>query len=88
MCKDEKFKCTKKCESSLHELKNKLTSAPMLTLPSGSGGLLIYSDASLRGMGCVPMQHGKVVAFASRQLKRQEQNYPPTTWSWQQWSSP
>ncbi len=27
-------------------------------------------------MGCVLMQHGKVVAYALRQLKRHEQNYP------------
>ncbi|GKA25886.1 putative nucleotidyltransferase, ribonuclease H, partial [Tanacetum coccineum] len=53
-----------------------LVSAPILTLPSGSGGFQIYSDASKKGLGCVLMQHGKVIAYASRQLKPYEVNYP------------
>jgi hypothetical protein len=48
----------------------------VLTIPSSSGGFVIYSDASHKGLGCVLMQHGKVVAYASRQLKNYEQNYP------------
>ena len=36
----------------------------------------MYSDASHQGLGCVLMQHGKVVAYASRQLKSYERNYP------------
>ena len=51
-------------------------SAPILTIPLDSGGFTIYSDASRKGLGCVLMQHGKVVAYASRQLKPYEQNYP------------
>ncbi|KAA0039194.1 pol protein [Cucumis melo var. makuwa] len=34
------------------------------------------SNASKKGLGCVLMQQGKVVAYASRQLKSHEQNYP------------
>ncbi|KAA0045460.1 ty3-gypsy retrotransposon protein [Cucumis melo var. makuwa] len=64
------------CESSFHELKQKLVSAPVLTVPDGSGSFVIYSDASKKGLGCVLMQQGKVVAYASRQLKSHEQNYP------------
>ena len=37
---------------------------------------MVYSDASHQGLGCVLMQHGKVVAYASRQLKPYERNYP------------
>ena len=37
---------------------------------------MIYSDASKKGLGCVLMQQGKVVAYAFRQLKTHEQNYP------------
>ena len=37
---------------------------------------MIYSDASKKGLGCVLMQQGKVIAYASRQLKSYEQNYP------------
>nr|GFC04420.1 putative reverse transcriptase domain-containing protein [Tanacetum cinerariifolium] len=63
-------------EKSFEELKQRLVSAPVLTLPSGSGGFQIYSDASKKGLGCVLMQHGKVIAYASRQLKPYELNYP------------
>nr|GFD32344.1 putative reverse transcriptase domain-containing protein [Tanacetum cinerariifolium] len=59
-------------EKSFEELKQRLVSAPVLTLPSGSGGFQIYSDASKKGLGCVLMQHGKVIAYASRQLKPYE----------------
>ena len=38
---------------------------------------MIFSDASLNGLGCVLMQEDKVVAYASRQLKPHEKNYPP-----------
>ena len=48
----------------------------MLTIPSCWGGFVIYSDASYQGLGCVLMQHGKVVAYSSRQLKPYEKNYP------------
>ncbi|RVX05086.1 RNA-directed DNA polymerase-like [Vitis vinifera] len=43
---------------------------------AGSGGFVVYSDASHQGLGCVLMQHGRVVAYASRQLKPYERNYP------------
>ncbi|GKD23639.1 reverse transcriptase domain-containing protein, partial [Tanacetum coccineum] len=36
----------------------------------------IDCDASKKGLGCVLMQHGKVIAYASRQLKPYEVNYP------------
>ncbi|KAA0050197.1 pol protein [Cucumis melo var. makuwa] len=64
------------CESSFQELKQKLVTAPVLTVPDGSESFVIYSDASKKGLGCVMMQQGKVVAYASRQLKSHEQNYP------------
>nr|GEU46514.1 retrotransposon protein, putative, Ty3-gypsy subclass [Tanacetum cinerariifolium] len=60
---------------SFEELKQRLVYAPVLTLPSGSGRFQIYSDASKKGLGCVLMQHGKVIAYASRQLKPYEVNY-------------
>ena len=51
-------------------------SALVLTIPDGTGGFIIYNDASKKGLGCVLMQHDKVVAYASRQLKPYEWNYP------------
>jgi ribonuclease HI len=35
-----------------------------------------YCDASKQGLGCVLMQEGHVIAYASRQLRKHEQNYP------------
>jgi hypothetical protein len=74
--KNAKFEWTNECERSFQELKQWLVSASVLTIPSSSSGFVIYSDASHKGLGCVLMQHGKVVAYASRQLKSYEQNYP------------
>ncbi|KAL0551864.1 hypothetical protein IC582_010953 [Cucumis melo] len=70
------FVWSKACEDSFQNLKQKLVTAPVLTVPDGSGSYVIYSDASKKGLGCVLMQQGKVVAYASRQLKSHEQNYP------------
>ena len=53
-----------------------LTEAPVLTQPTCDKEYVIFSDASLNGLGCVLMQDGKVVAYASRQLKLHEKNYP------------
>ena len=63
------------CQHNFNELKHRLTSAPMLTLPSGSVGFVVYCDASKQGLGCVLMQHERVVAYASRQMRKHEQNY-------------
>nr|GFD15575.1 retrotransposon protein, putative, Ty3-gypsy subclass [Tanacetum cinerariifolium] len=72
MRKGEKFVWNEEREKRFEELKQRLVSAPVLTLPSGSGGFQIYSDASKKGLGCVLMQHGKVIAYASRQLEPYE----------------
>lgn len=64
------------CEVSFKKLKDKLTSALILTLPEGSDGFVVYCDASHVTIGCMLMQHGRVVAYASRQLKVHEKNYP------------
>ena len=74
--KEEKFVWSEACQQSFDELKRKLTSAPVLTLPSGHDGYTVYCDASRQGLGCVLMQHENVIAYASRQLKKHEQNYP------------
>jgi len=66
--KEVRFNWSKECEESFQELKKRLTSAPVLVLPSRTEGFMVYSDASRRGLGCVLMQHGKVIAYASRQL--------------------
>ncbi|KAL4028533.1 hypothetical protein IC575_011730 [Cucumis melo] len=70
------FVWSKACEDSFQNLKQKLVTASVLTVPDGSGSFVIYSDASKKGLACVLMQQSKVVAYASRQLKSHEQNYP------------
>ncbi|KAH9657944.1 Endonuclease [Citrus sinensis] len=74
--KNAKFQWDDDCEKSFQELQTRLTSAPVLTLPSSNEGFVVYNDASRQGLGCVLMQHGKVVAYAFKQLKKHEQNYP------------
>src|SRR5688572_23431403 len=74
--KKEKFQWSLDCEKSFQELKDRLTKAPVLTLPEGTDGFVVYCDASRVGLGCVLMQNGKVIAYASRQLKVHEKNYP------------
>ncbi|GJX93561.1 putative reverse transcriptase domain-containing protein [Tanacetum coccineum] len=64
-----------KISKSLTTLKDKLCNAPVLALPDGSEDFVIYYDASKIGLGCVLMQRGKVIAYASRQLKIHEKNY-------------
>nr|GFA15731.1 retrotransposon protein, putative, Ty3-gypsy subclass [Tanacetum cinerariifolium] len=71
----EKFVWNEEREKSFEELKRRLVFSPILTLPSRTGGYQIYSDASKKGLGCVLMQHGKVISYASRQLKPYEENY-------------
>ncbi|KAL5570794.1 hypothetical protein UlMin_020391 [Ulmus minor] len=61
---------------NFQELKRRLTSAPILTVPSEDEEFTIYCDASKMGLGAVLMQTDKVVAYASRQLKDHEKNYP------------
>ena len=70
-----KFLWSDDCEKSFAELKTRLTTAPVLTLPEGSDGYVIYCDTSRVGLGCVLMHRGKVITYASRQLKVYEKNY-------------
>ena len=74
--KGKKYEWTQKCEESFQELKCRLTSAPILIIPSSGEPLVIFSTASKVGLGAVLMQDGKVVAYGSRQLKDHEKNYP------------
>ncbi|GJU31577.1 putative reverse transcriptase domain-containing protein [Tanacetum coccineum] len=62
-------------EKAFQALKNNLCDAPILTLPDGVEDFVVYCDASNQGLGCVLMQRGKVIAYASRQLKIHEKNY-------------
>ncbi|XP_035832003.1 uncharacterized protein LOC110870500 [Helianthus annuus] len=74
--KNEKFTWGTDQEKAFQTLKEKLSSTPVLTLPDGTGDLVVFTDASHQGLGCVLMQRGRVIAYALRQLKPHEGNYP------------
>ncbi|KAA3461914.1 DNA/RNA polymerases superfamily protein [Gossypium australe] len=74
--KDVKFEWTEKCQHSFEKLKALLTEALILVQPEPGKEFVVYSDASLNGLGCVLMQEVNVIAYASRQLKSHEKNYP------------
>ncbi|GKB45272.1 putative reverse transcriptase domain-containing protein, partial [Tanacetum coccineum] len=62
-------------ELAFQTLKDKLCNAHVLALFDGLEYFVVYCDASSLGLGCVLMQRGKVIAYASRQLKIHEKNY-------------
>ena len=70
-----KFEWSDKCHNSFEQLKEILVEVPVLTQPTSGKEYTLYSDASGIGLGCVLMQDGKVVAYASIKLKPHEQNY-------------
>ncbi|WMV54886.1 hypothetical protein MTR67_048271, partial [Solanum verrucosum] len=74
--KEVKFIWDGKCQDSFETLKSLLTQAPILTLPIEGKEHEVYSDASHNGLGCVLMQEGKVISYASWKLKLHELNYP------------
>jgi len=74
--KDQPFTWTDKCEESFQVLKRRLTNAPILVIPDVGKPFEVYCDTSHLGLGCVLMQEKKAVAYASRQLKVHEHNYP------------
>jgi hypothetical protein len=74
--KGKEFKWDEKCQACFEELKKRLTTTPVLIMPDIHKGFDVYCDASRQGLGCVLMQEGKVVAYASSQLRKHEQSYP------------
>jgi hypothetical protein len=70
--KNVKYQWFEACEKKKLKLKQRLTTTLILAVASGSGSYIVYSDASRVGLGCVLMQHGKVIAYTSRQLKKHE----------------
>ncbi|GJW13478.1 putative reverse transcriptase domain-containing protein [Tanacetum coccineum] len=54
----------------------------MLALPDGPDDFVVYCDASKQGFGSVLMLRGKVIAYASRQLKKHEKNYTTHGLEW------
>jgi hypothetical protein len=73
---DTKFDGSPKCNEAFEQLKVLLTTAPVLAQPDIEMPFDVYCDASGSGLGCVLMQEGRVIAYASRQLRRHEEHYP------------
>ena len=71
-----KYEWSNDCERNFQELKSRLTMAPVLAFPTLGVEYMVFSDASRQRLGCVLMQGGRVIAYASRQLKKHETNYP------------
>jgi hypothetical protein len=74
--KNKAFEWAEECQASFEELRKHLTSAPVLVLSDLTKKFDIYCDASRQGLGCVLMQEGQVVCYASSQLRKHEGNYP------------
>jgi ribonuclease HI len=74
--KGREFKWDEKCQDSFDQLKKRLTSPPVLVMTDLQKGFDIYCDACGQGLGCVLMQGGHVITYASRQLRKHELNYP------------
>jgi hypothetical protein len=75
LAKGNTFEWTPRCETSFQELKKRLTTTLVLTMPDMEKPFSIYWDAPGQGLGCVLMQDGHVVAYASRQLRKHEEKY-------------
>jgi hypothetical protein len=73
---DTKFVWSSKSNEAFEQLKVLLTTAPVLAQPDIEKPFDVYCDASGSGLGCVLMQEGRVIAYASRQLRRHEEHYP------------
>jgi hypothetical protein len=74
--KSKTFEWTLRCEANFQELKERLTMASVLTMPDMEKLFSIYCDTSGQCLGCVLMQDGHVVTYASRQLRKHEEKYP------------
>nr|GEX33745.1 hypothetical protein [Tanacetum cinerariifolium] len=73
--KNKKYEWGMEQEEDFQTLKDNLCNAPILPLPDGIEDFVVYYDTSNQGLGCVLMHRGKVIAYASRQLKIHEKNY-------------
>jgi hypothetical protein len=73
---DVKFNWSSKCDEAFEQLKTLLTTALVLAQPDITKPFDVYCDASGSGLGCVLMQEGRVIAYASWQLRRHEEHYP------------
>jgi hypothetical protein len=73
--KGRDFKWDEKYQDGFDQLKMRLMLPPVLVMLDLQKGFDIYCDACSQGLGFVLMR-GHVIAYASRQLRKQQLNYP------------
>ena len=80
--KKAKWEWTKVHQDAFDELKQKLTTAPVLACPDWTKPLVLQTDASLEGLGAVLSQpdgeEEHIIAYASRSISKAERNYSAT----------
>ena len=83
--KETVYSWTNKQQEAFDELKKAITTAPVVRYPDFEKPFLLYTDASLTGLGAVLAQkEGKeeyVIAYASRTLSAAERNYELQNWN-------
>ena len=65
-----------KCEEIFQKFKTLLTTTSILQIPVEGKDFIVYCDASHSGLGTILRQDKNDIAYASRQLKVHERNYP------------
>ncbi|KAF3659076.1 hypothetical protein FXO38_07330 [Capsicum annuum] len=70
--KKVKFLWSDAYKGSFEKLNDKITSTPVLTLPEGTDGFVVYCDVSRVGLGCALIQHSKVLSMWSLSCVEEE----------------
>jgi hypothetical protein len=73
--KEKKFQWTKECEKSFQQLKQLLTSAPILRITDPNEDFIVCIDVFKEGVGGVLSHNGFLICYESIKLKEHEKNY-------------
>ncbi|PNX92431.1 Ty3/gypsy retrotransposon protein, partial [Trifolium pratense] len=68
LLKKEAYQWTEQAEVAFHQLKNAITTAPVLILPNFKEPFILETDASGIGIGAVLHQQGHPIAYFSKKL--------------------